>query len=329
MKGQRQFPIVLVVNINGLFFVKRAFNVIPLKKLIPILFALGALSCHAQGDLRRSIAMISDTQAPMRIEKLFLKSHENEKATAKLFQQIAILKPGYLFILGDVTSWSAKEKKWRAMDTYLQECRSAGITVTAVLGNHDVMGSAQKGESNFLKRFPKATPTGYYEVIDSIAFVMLNSNFKKMKPKAVELQQNWYKKTLDSLDQDSRVKMIVVSCHHAPYSNSKIVGSSKPTQEHFVPLFISSNKCRLFITGHAHAFEHFIQSGKDFLVIGGGGGIHQPLRSDLTDLQSDYKPQFHFLTILPKHGFLQIDSYALKDDFSGVEKRHILDLQVR
>lgn len=272
--------------------------------------------------------MISDTQAPMWIEKLFLKSHQNEKATAILFGQIVKMKPQHLFILGDVTSWSAKEKKWQAMDTYLQACRDSSITVAALMGNHDVMGSVQKAESNFKKRFPNVVPTGYYQIVDSIAFVMLNSNFKRMTARDIEFQQKWYKETLDSLDKAGGVKVIIVSCHHAPYTNSKIVGSSKPVQENFVPLFVGTAKCRLFITGHAHAFEHFVLSGKDFIVIGGGGGIHQPLRNDRTDLQSDYKPQFHFLMIKPNPRVLQIESYSLKDDFSGFEKRHILDLQV-
>lgn len=286
------------------------------------------LSAIAQDNPQGSIAMISDTQAPMWIERLFLKANNNEKATARLFDQIVKQRPGNLFILGDVTAWSAKEKKWHAMDSYLDACRAAGIAVTALLGNHDVMGCARKGESNFIKRFPQAVPTGYYKIIDSTAFVMLNSNFKKMKVKMLERQQDWYKKTLDSLQGDRHVKAIVVSCHHAPYSNSKIVGSSEPVQHYFVPLFLSTGKCRLFITGHAHAFEHFIQFGKDFLVIGGGGGIHQPLSQDRTDVQSDYKPQFHFLTITPKPGLLQIESYFLSDDFSRVEKRPILNLQV-
>jgi hypothetical protein len=284
-----------------------------------------ALIDFAQNQ-QRSIIMISDTQAPMWIEKLFLKSNNNEKATAILFDQIVKLKPENLFILGDVTSWSAKEKKWQAMDSYLQNCQAASITVAALFGNHDVMGSVEKAEINFKKRFPNAIPRGYYQIVDSIAFVMLNSNFKRMKVEDVEVQQKWYEKTLDSLDKNNHVKVIIVSCHHAPYTNSKIVGSSKPVQERFVPLFISTAKCRLFITGHAHAFEHFVLSGKDFLVIGGGGGIHQPLRNDRIDLQADYKPQFHFLMITPNFRSLQIDSYALKTDFSGFEKRHILDL---
>lgn len=285
---------------------------------------LRGLSTFAQEQ--HSIAMISDTQAPMWIEKVFLKSDHNEEATAILFDQIVKLKPKNLFILGDVTALSAKEKKWRAMDTYLSSCRNVGITVTALLGNHDVMGNAKKGERNFNKRFPKARSTGYYQVVDSIAFVLLNSNFKKMKPNDIEHQQKWYKLVLDSLEKNSGVKAIIVSCHHAPYTNSKVVGPSHPVQEHFVPFFISTSKCKLFITGHSHAFEHFIQSGKDFLVIGGGGGIHQPLSQERKDIEIDYKPEFHFLMITPLSKLLQIDSYSLKKDFSGFEKRHILDL---
>ena len=263
----------------------------------------------------------------MRIEKLFLKYHHNEKATAILFEQIVKLKPETLFILGDVTSWSAKEKKWNAMDGYLQACRNSGIKVSALFGNHDVVGSLRKAESNFMKRFPDVAPTGHYRIVDSLAFVMLNSNFKKMKSREIEYQQKWYEETLALLDKDASVKIIIVSCHHAPYTNSKVVASSKSVQEYFVPLFIRTNKCRLFITGHAHAFEHFVQSGKDFLVIGGGGGIHQPLRTDIKDVQQDYKPQFHFLMLTPRHGYVQIESYGLKEDFSGFEERHILDLQ--
>jgi UDP-2,3-diacylglucosamine pyrophosphatase LpxH len=296
------------------------------KKIAFTFFALYGWSAFAQESQQHSIVMISDTQAPMWVEKLFLKQDHNEKATAILFDEIVKLKPENLFILGDVTSWSAKEKKWRAMDTYLSSCRNSGVTVTALLGNHDVMGSVKKGVRNFKKRFPKNTPTGYYQIVDSIAFVLLNSNFKKMKQTEIDVQQKWYKETLDSLDKNNGVKLIIVSCHHAPYSNSKIVGSSQEVQKHFVPFFINTGKCKLFITGHSHAFEHFIQSGKDFLVIGGGGGIHQPLSQERKDIQSDYKPEFHFLMITSHSKSLQIDSYSLKKDFSGFEKRHILDL---
>ena len=75
-----------------------------------IFFTLQIGSCLAQKNKPSSVALISDTQAPMWVEKLFLKSNHNEEATTKLFEQIVNLKPVSLFILGDVTSWSAKKK---------------------------------------------------------------------------------------------------------------------------------------------------------------------------------------------------------------------------
>ncbi len=89
---------------------------------------------------------------------------------------------------------------------------------------------------------------------------------------------------------------------------------------HELSLECSTKKC-------SFAFEYFIQSGKDFLVIGGGGGIHQPLGIERTDLQPDYKPQFHFLTITTGSGHLKIESQSLKEDFSGFDKRDIIDLK--
>jgi UDP-2,3-diacylglucosamine pyrophosphatase LpxH len=268
------------------------------------------------------IAFVSDTQAPMWIEDVFLKSNNNEKATELLFSEMAKQKPSNLFILGDVVSLGHKEKKWKEMDTYLQRCRQEGIKVSALLGNHDVMSKPKKGEQRFQQRFPDQVRTGFTKVTDSIAVVMLNSNFKKLSQKDMEAQQAWLKNELFKLDASSSIKAIVISCHHAPYSNSKIVGSSEPVQRYFVPLFLKSTKGKLFITGHSHAFEHFKKEGKDFLVIGGGGGIHQPLKSENStwqDLAPSYKPMFHYLTMTRRGTNLSIISYRLKNDFSGFE----------
>jgi UDP-2,3-diacylglucosamine pyrophosphatase LpxH len=284
--------------------------------LIPVL-AIG-LSTTAQP----TIAFVSDTQEPMWIEDVFLKSNQNTKATELIFNEIINQKPTDLFILGDVVALGHKEKKWKAMDTYLQRCRQEGIKVSALLGNHDVMNKSKKGEQKFQQRFPDQVRTGFTKVTDSIALVMLNSNFKKLSLKDIEVQQAWLKTELLKLDENTSIKIIVVSCHHAPYSNSKIVGSSEPVQKYFVPLFLQSTKCKLFITGHSHAFEHFKKEGKDFLVIGGGGGIHQPLKSEnstFRDLAPTYKPMFHYLTMTRRGANLSIVSHSLKNDFLGFE----------
>ena len=162
------------------------------------------------------------------------------------------------------------------------------------------MGKTRKGEANFQKRFPEHVRTGYVNVTDSVAVIMLNSNFGKLTQLDQKKQQTWYDSTLVALDADDKIKAVIVTCHHPPYSNSKLVGSSKTVQQRFVASFILAKKSSLFITGHSHAFEHFHVKGKDFVVIGGGGGLHHPLRTSLSMLQdkaADYKPMFHYLTL--------------------------------
>ncbi|HWA34872.1 MAG TPA: metallophosphoesterase [Cyclobacteriaceae bacterium] len=271
---------------------------------------------------RKEIAFVSDTQAPLWVENIFLKSNHNREATGLIFQDIIKNKPKALFILGDVVSLGYREAKWKNIDKYLQACRENGIEFHALLGNHDVMGRPHKGESNFQKRFPDHIRTGYVSVVDSVGVVMVNSNFGKLTSTEIDLQQKWYEETLKSLDKDPKVKVVIVTCHHAPYSNSKLVGSSKPVQEHFVPAFLSSKKAELFITGHSHTFEHFKIKEKDFLVIGGGGGLHQPLNGKLEDTAVKYKPMFHYLTVLRTGNVLHVISHFLKDDFSGFDKTY-------
>lgn len=266
------------------------------------------------------IAFSSDTQAPMFVETLWLKPTHNKAATRRLFRDIQNRRPGSLFLLGDVVNLGSSNRQWRPMDHYLDNLREENIGVYAVLGNHEVMGRTQRGIRKFQQRFPEHVPTGYVEVRDSVAIVLLNSNFSKMSKADDEAQVAWYEKTLQALDADSSIQFIITGCHHSPYTNSKIVHSSVPVQEKFVPAFLSSTKSRLFVSGHSHGFEHYQVSGKDFLVIGGGGGLHQPLREGadaLPDLATEYKPLFHYITVKRSSAGLHVQSYCISDDFSS------------
>lgn len=278
----------------------------------------------------QQLAFVSDTQDPMWAEKIYLKENHNMYATQLIFKEITALNPLALFILGDVISLSAEEKRWATMDKYLAACRKTGTKVYALLGNHDVMFNAAEGMRNFQKRFPEHINTGYTKVVDSIAVVMLNSNFNELAKIQILAQQDYLADRLTALDKDSSVRYVVVCCHHSPYSNSKIVGSSLPVQKQFVPLFLKSKKAKVFISGHSHNFEYFKNEGKDFFVIGGGGGLHQPLNTGpdkLPDLAPDYKPSFHYLTLKLFNDHLHIQSHRLKEDFSGFEDGFSLDVK--
>lgn len=269
---------------------------------------------------KREILFLSDTQAPMWVERLVLRTHQNIKATTTIFNEIVRLKPAVLYWLGDIVSLGYRSNKWRIIDQFLANCTAVGTAVYAIMGNHDVMGRPRKGAKNFQLRFPEHSPTGYVKTTDEIAVVMLNSNFSILSVADLVKQQTWYEQTLKDLDEDPSVKVVIVTCHHAPYSNSKLVGSSKLVQQRFVPAYIRSQKGRLFVTGHSHAFERYQFEGKTFLVIGGGGGLKQPLNvspSRLPDLATDYKPLFHYLSVRREGEGLSLTSYCLKNDFSG------------
>ncbi|MFN0014301.1 MAG: metallophosphoesterase family protein [Saprospiraceae bacterium] len=293
-------------------------------------FPTGVCLGQAADSVRTEIAFISDTQAPMCVEKLFLKSNQNTLATELLFQDITQFKPRCLFILGDVVSKGPKEKKWTEIDRYLAAARTNGIPVYALLGNHDVMGNARKGEANFNKRFPDQVNTGFIKIVDSIAVVLLNSNFNTLSDEQQKQQQEFYTKTLATLEADPGVLCIIVTCHHPPYSNSKIVGCNETVQEQFVPLFKRAGKAKLFMTGHAHDFEYFRFYGKYFLTIGGGGGLHQPLKTGADRLPNeagDYNPEFQYVLLKRTGTQLTITSKRLKADFSGVETGHSFTIE--
>ncbi len=288
-----------------------------MKTLVSAILLLTGTTLKAQ-----ELYFVSDTQQPMFVEKLWLKPNHNKEATAGIFASILQQKPESLYMLGDVVGLGASNRKWKKVDAFLNACRGEGTNVCAVLGNHEVMGMKKKGEANFQKRFPMNVRTGYVSVTDSVAVVLLNSNFNKISAEENQLQRDWYHNTMLQLDAADSIKAIIVCCHHAPFTNSKVVKCSGKVQEYFVQDFIQSKKAQLFITGHAHAFEHFKMQGKDFLVIGGGGGLHQPLNENdkaLPDLAKEYKPAFHYLSVKREADKLFITSHPINHDFTGFD----------
>jgi hypothetical protein len=269
------------------------------------------------------IAFVADTQAPMWIEGVFLRKDNNPEATKKILADILAGHPKATFMLGDVVALGISSRAWIVIDYFLKQFASAGIPVYGLLGNHELMQRPLKGEKVFQKYFPEHVRTGYVKIVDSLAVIMLNSNFSTLSADDIIIQNDWYRKTLGELDTDPGIAAIIVCCHHSPFTNSSMVRSSKNVQQEFVPYYLNSKKCRLFLSGHAHLFEHYRYKEKDFLVIGGGGGLRHPLSRSilqLPDLAKDYKPAFHYITLSLNHDQLQVISHRLKPDFSGFEE---------
>jgi Icc-related predicted phosphoesterase len=266
------------------------------------------------------LAFASDTQEPMWVEKLFLKADHNLEATQMIFKEVSKRRVSAFFILGDVVSSGKKAKAWKNVDLYIGQAAKDSIPVYATLGNHDVMFNAKKGMQNFKTRFPTYEPTGYVVVVDSVGVVLLNSNFKAMSVGDIEKQNLWYQSKLKELDADKAVKVVIVGCHHSPYTNSKVVKPSVQVQQNFVAPFIKSTKATLFLSGHSHNYEQFKVQGKDFVVIGGGGGLHQNVKPNnalMNDVAVDYKPIFHYLEVRRQGSKLDVLSRKLTADFNA------------
>jgi UDP-2,3-diacylglucosamine pyrophosphatase LpxH len=285
------------------------------------ILALFAGQSNAIAQQKQSVlAFASDTQEPMWVEKIFLKADHNLEATQMIFKEISDRHPSAFFILGDVVSSGKKAKAWKNIDKYIGKAAQDSIPVYATLGNHDVMFNAKKGMVNFKSRFPSYEPTGYTVIVDSVAVVLLNSNFGAMTAVDISKQNIWYQNKLTELDKDAAIKLIIVGCHHSPYTNSKVVKPSVQVQQNFVTPFIKSAKGALFISGHSHNYEQFKVQDKHFVVIGGGGGLHQfvkPNNDVMNDVAEDYKPVFHYLEVRRKNDQLEVTSRQLNTDLSG------------
>ena len=298
------------------------------RRSLLLILVLGALFSSAypsiSGSDRASLIFISDTQDPLWFERIILAENNNIAASALIMERIVAEKPAAVFHLGDLVALGFSESSWGRIDSFLIHLKRNQIPFYPTLGNHELLFRPDRGAEQFMRRFPEYSPTGYMIRVDHIAVLMMNSNFGYPESGQIEQQQRWYRQTLDYCEQDTSVYCVIVAAHHSPYTNSKVVSSDEDVQTYLVPDFLESPKTVLFLSGHAHAFEHFYRSGKDFMVIGGGGGLQQPLATgaaaEFDDLYTGpEKRPFHFLKVTRSATKIDLAVYMVNADQSGFE----------
>jgi 3',5'-cyclic AMP phosphodiesterase CpdA len=303
---------------------------------VPLLFVLSA-ACLPAGAQERDpgaaapavqaetlrVALISDSQEPLWPETLRLRKNRNEEARQMIFSDILRLAPSAVIHLGDMAALGFLPASWAATDTFVAKLQREGIPFYPIMGNHELIFFSGTGFRNFTDRFPDIATSGYAKRFGPLAFILLNSNIGNLTVDEGERQLRWYERTLAELEADSTVGVIVVGCHHSPYTNSRIVTPSQDVQRLFVPPFLRTEKAKLFVSGHAHAAEHFRLAGKDFLVIGGGGGLQQPLLTGEEERWTDEFPthgeirMFHYLQCALTDRDVRFTFHMVKDDFAG------------
>lgn len=288
-------------------------------------------AANAQVGEETQIAFLSDTQDPTWIERFFLKLNRNGDARNLIFQDILSGTSRAVVHLGDMVSSGSRDGAWAPIDGLVDSLHSRGRALHPTPGNHEYFFFPNAGIRNFKNRFPDVNLAGYSLRFDGLAVVLLNSNFSRLTAEERQYQSVWYRETLHRLDADTTVEFVIVGCHHSPFTNSTIVSPSEDVESTFVPPFVAARKTVLFLSGHAHAFEHYQRSGKDFLVIGGGGGLQQPLLTGSKRRYEDLYPDegtirmFHYLLCTVGRGRLQIELRMLREDFSGFDHTAVLE----
>jgi len=285
-------------------------------------------------DNKGEIVFISDTHEPIWIETILLDRNSNLIARDLIFDEIVKTNPSKIIHLGDIVAFGYKDESWKPIDNYLNRLLEKNIEFYPTLGNHELLLFSDAGEEQFNKRFPFYSKTGYSINNGETEIILLNSNFSKMTEEEIEKQQSWYKSKLDELEKDSTISAIIVGTHYPPFTNSKIVSPDKDVQKLFVPLFLKSKKGKLFISGHCHAFEHFKQKGKDFLVIGGGGGLQQPLYvgeeakwKDEYDSENSLR-MFHFLKYKFENDTINLTLKMLDTSFEKFNNEYKISIPI-
>ena len=284
--------------------------------------------------LPQRLAVIADTQAPMRTEMLWLKEERNIEATGVLFSRLLNEKVDGMFLLGDLVAMGSREKDWKKVDYFIAALRRQSTGVYAVAGNHEYSFPAKAGITEFYKRFPRARAAVQTYTINSVAMLLVDANYSHFSRERKKLQEARYRHCLDSLQNDTAVKAIIVCTHQPPYTNSTAVKSSKEVQKRIVPLFLSTPKAMLFLSGHSHNLEYFCEQGKNFLVAGGGGGLSQPLlaqqKRKYHDLMDDeQRIRFFYLVIEQKNNMLIVNAKGMPtDDFTKNMELNVLNIKI-
>lgn len=263
------------------------------------------------------VAVVSDLQRTALVERLFLLAEQNDAERAGIIAALAEARPDALLLLGDHVFLGASSRAWAFFDRLVEPLRAAGIELLPILGNHDCWSIGARGLRHYFARFPRLEGRRFYTTrLGPLGIVALDSNQFFIPSSEWDEQSLFYDKTLADLDADPDVRGILVLVHHPPFTNGTVTGPSALTERSFVPSFLRSRKALLMLSGHVHAYEHFVREGRHFVICGGGGGPRHRLlpkeRQAFRDLfDGPSIRDFHFLTLAPDETGLDVRALGL------------------
>lgn len=250
--------------------------------------------------------LIGDTQNTSRFE---FWRERNDRERQLIINELARREPAFVIHLGDLTVRGSSKKHWSQFDQHHKGLRDKKIPYFPILGNHEFYGNDERALQNYFERFPHLDERRWYRLTwKKVAIIMLDSNFSTLTKEQTEEQSRWYLSELEKCENDKNVEYVIVCCHGAPFTNSRVVTSNKKAKMYFADPFMRFQKTRLFFSGHCHSYERFQVDSKFFIVSGGGGGPRHkvsidPSRRSFKDLFTGPEIRFfHFCEIKLSEG---------------------------
>jgi Icc-related predicted phosphoesterase len=232
------------------------------------------VSAYAARDVSEgAIVVVGDIQRTSWFAHALFSREQNDDERVRLVAAMAKERPSIVVLLGDLVFKGASCGDWTAFDDVMEPIRKLNVPVLAALGNHEYRGANAAALAEFHARFPVSAQCHWFSRRHGqLGLVWLDSNKSELKKEAWNTQQQWFERTLRSMDADPKVRGVLVFTHHPPYTNSIVTKDELDVQETFLVPFIAARKTLAFISGHAHGYERFVKVGKQFVVSAGGGG---------------------------------------------------------
>jgi Calcineurin-like phosphoesterase len=222
----------------------------------------------------KALAIVGDLQMTPWFVRAVMRRESTRGAQARLMADLRAHSDelALLAIVGDLVFNARSESDWRHFDELVAPL-AGRLPVLPAIGNHDypcrlVRICRQDAVApRFLARFPWFAPGRPYVVpYGDVALVFIDSET------GIAEQGRWL---TDWLGEHGReYAWAIVLLHRPPHTDSVLpdVAPDPALALHIVAALADAAPVPVFVSGHAHGYEHHLVAGTHFIVTAGGGG---------------------------------------------------------
>lgn len=223
-----------------------------------------------QYELPVKFLVFGDSRRQVRVE--FPENSVASRVRKVIRDKISSMDYSFILHTGDLVTIGSSSMLWREFDQEYSFLHEKSVPFYPVPGNHEYKYNAKSAMDNYFRRFRGLNRSKWYSFkTGPMAFVMLDSNLKKLSRDEQEKQQLWYLRTLSGLQKDKDIRAVSVVFHHTPMTNSTAHPDDTGARKLFLKPAARYDKVRLFFVGHVHSYERFLYNNIMVIVTGGGG----------------------------------------------------------